>query len=217
MNMHKTPQNNERFLVKSPKFLGGIMKFIKTIRNTAFSVAISKLFGTLLVIGFSLTSLNVAIAQSSGSEQLLNVICIEHKRKTIITYNSADDAWCAMGNQNDCSKKRGLATSRACAYSARKAKPFLETAVATTSSTTAVTNESNQPENVSSSSQETVATTTSNNSAPVASAREEQLQDELLALQERLVALRVKQLELRKREMELRKRLSDSDGGVSLN
>ena len=216
MNMHKTPQNNERFLVKSPKFLGGIMKFIKTIRNAAFSVAISKLFGTLLVIGFSLTSLNVAIAQSSGSEQLLNVICIEHKRKTIITYNSADDAWCAMGNQNDCSKKRGLATSRACAYSARKAKPFLETATAT-SSTTVVTNESNQPENVSSSSQETVATTTSNNSAPVASAREEQLQDELLALQERLVALRVKQLELRKREMELRKRLSDSDGGVSLN
>lgn len=216
MNMHKTPQNNERFLVKSPKFLGGIMKFIKTIRNTAFSVSISKLFGTLLVIGFSLTSLNVAIAQSSGSEQLLNVICIEHKRKTIITYNSADDAWCAMGNPNDCSKKRGLATSRACAYSARKAKPFLETATAT-SSTTVVTNESNQPENVSSSSQETASTTTSNNSAPVASAREEQLQDELLALQERLVALRVKQLELRKREMELRKRLSDSDGGVSFN
>lgn len=216
MNMHKTPQNNERFLVKSPKFLGGIMKFIKTIRNTAFSVSISKLFGTLLVIGFSLTSLNVAIAQSSGSEQLLNVICIEHKRKTIITYNSADDAWCAMGNPNDCSKKRGLATSRACAYSARKAKPFLETATAT-SSTTVVTNESNQSENVSSSSQETASTTTSNNSAPVASAREEQLQDELLALQERLVALRVKQLELRKREMELRKRLSDSDGGVSFN
>ena len=216
MNMHKTPQNNERFLVKSPKFLGGIMKFIKTIRNTAFSVSISKLFGTLLVIGFSLTSLNVAIAQSSGSEQLLNVICIEHKRKTIITYNSADDAWCAMGNPNDCSKKRGLATSRACAYSARKAKPFLETATAT-SSTTVVTNESNQSENVSSSSQETASTTTSNNSAPVASAREEQLQDELLALQERLVALRVKQLELRKREMELRKRLSNSDGGVSLN
>ncbi len=188
-----------------------ILKLTKDYLNLAYRALLA-----VLVCGLSLGSIAESKAQTVSAlpDETRNVVCIRHKRTTIITYFAERRVWCAMNNPDDCITDRGIATSRACAYGRKRAAEFLAKTEAAKAAA-----ENNEPAlaNEAPADTETVKTTpaatesaaqpSTQTPAPDNQVDHQKLQDELLSLQERLVTLKKKQLELRKREATLRQRL----------